>query len=132
MLNLRRIYEGFTCDQIHDIGILIVNMDLQIKYKTVITWKVSVYWVFLVRIFPHWNWIWRDTPYPSVFSLNTGKNGPEKLRIRTLFTQWVFSFLLSLILYHSTASSVIFFVITQNVCNLIVQNILQMSDIFYS
>ena len=36
LLNLRRIYEGFTCDQIHDIGILIVTMDLQIKYKTVI------------------------------------------------------------------------------------------------
>ena len=28
-----------------------------------------------------------NTPYLSVFSLNAGKYGPEKLRIRTLFTQ---------------------------------------------
>ena len=28
-------------------------------------------------------------PYLSVFSLNAGKYGPEKLRIRTLFTQWL-------------------------------------------
>ena len=33
---------------------------------------------FLVRIFPHSDWIRRDTPYLSVFSPNTGKNGPEK------------------------------------------------------
>ena len=50
------------------------------------TWKVSVFGVFLVLNFPHSNWIWRDTPYLSVFCLNTGKYGPEKLRIRTLFT----------------------------------------------
>ena len=29
-------------------------------------------------------------PYIPVFGLNTGKNGPEKLRIWTLFTQWLF------------------------------------------
>ena len=33
---------------------------------------------FLVRIFPHSNWIRRDTSYLSVFSPNTGKYGPEK------------------------------------------------------
>ena len=32
----------------------------------------------LVRIFLHSDWIWRDTPYLSVFSLNKGKYGPEK------------------------------------------------------
>ena len=53
------------------------------------TWKVSVFGVFLVHIFPHSDWIRRDTPYLSVFSPYTGKLGPEKLRIRTLFTQWV-------------------------------------------
>ena len=26
-------------------------------------WKVSVFGVFLVRFFPHSDWIWRDTPY---------------------------------------------------------------------
>ena len=33
---------------------------------------------FLVRIFPHSDWIGRDTPYLSVFSPNAGKYGPEK------------------------------------------------------
>ena len=33
---------------------------------------------FLVRIFPHSDLIWRDTPYLSVFSPNTGKCGPQK------------------------------------------------------
>ena len=33
---------------------------------------------FLVHIFPHLDWIRRDTPYLSVFSLNAGKYGPEK------------------------------------------------------
>ena len=33
---------------------------------------------FLVHIFPHSDWIWRDTPYLSVFSPNAGKYGPVK------------------------------------------------------
>ena len=36
---------------------------------------------FLVRIFPHSDWIRRNTEYLSVFSPNAGKYGPEKLRI---------------------------------------------------
>ena len=32
---------------------------------------------FLVRILPHLDWIRRDTPYLSVFSLNAGGYGPE-------------------------------------------------------
>ena len=44
--------------------------------------------VFLVHIFPHLNWIRRNTSYLSVLNPNVGKYGPEKLRIRTLFTQW--------------------------------------------
>ena len=43
---------------------------------------------FLVRIFPHSDWIRRDTKYHSVFSPNAGNYGPKKLRIWTLFTQW--------------------------------------------
>ena len=43
--------------------------------------------IFLVEIFPHSDWIRRDTEYPSVFIPNARKYGPEKLRIRTLFTQ---------------------------------------------
>ena len=52
-------------------------------------WKVSVFGVFLVRIFPHLDWIRRDTPNLSVFCQNSGKYGPEKLGTRPLFTQWV-------------------------------------------
>ena len=51
-------------------------------------WKVSVFEVFLVCIFPHLNWIRRDNAYLSVFSPKCGKYGPVKLRIQTLFTHW--------------------------------------------
>ena len=40
--------------------------------------EVSKYGVFLVRIFPHSDWIRRDTEYLSVFSPNAGKYRPEK------------------------------------------------------
>ena len=53
-----------------------------------IAWKVSIFGDFLVRIFPHLDWIRRDASYLSVFSPNAGKYGPELLRIQTLFTQW--------------------------------------------
>ena len=58
---------------------------LQLERNT--AWKVSVFGVFLVRIFPSSDWIRSDTPNPSKFSPNAGKCGLEKLRIRTLFTQ---------------------------------------------
>ena len=51
-------------------------------------WKVSLFGVFGVRIFPYLYWIWGDTPYLSVFSPNKGKYEPEKLQIRALFMQW--------------------------------------------
>ena len=50
-------------------------------------WKVCVFRVILVRIFPYSDWIREDTSYLSVFSPNAGKCWPEKLRIRILFTQ---------------------------------------------
>ena len=40
-------------------------------------------------IFPHSDWIRRDTEYLSVFNPNGGKCGPEKLRTKTFFTQWL-------------------------------------------
>ena len=52
--------------------------------------KVSLFGVFLVLIFLHSDGIRRDTEYLSVFSSNAGKYGPEKLRIRTLLTQYLF------------------------------------------
>ena len=42
---------------------------------------------FLVRIFPHSDLIRGDADYLSILSPNTGKCGPEKLRIQTIFMQ---------------------------------------------
>ena len=48
---------------------------------------MSLFVVILACIFPHLDWIRRDTEYLSVFSPNVGKFGPYQLRIRTLLTQ---------------------------------------------
>ena len=86
----------FSIIQIADIFFMLA---ISISYRTVSStiwgifsefltaWKVSVFGVFLVRIFPNLDWIWSDTEYLSVFSLNEGKYGPEKLWIQTRFTQ---------------------------------------------
>ena len=58
------------------------------KFISNTAWKVSVFGIFLVRIFPHLDWIRRDAVYLPVFSPNAGKYGPEELQIRILFTQW--------------------------------------------
>ena len=50
--------------------------------------SVQIRSFFLVRIFPHSDWIRKDTLYLSVFGLNAGKTDQKKLRIWTLFTQW--------------------------------------------
>ena len=55
--------------------------------KCVSAWKVSVFGVCQVCIFPHLDWIRVDMEYLSISSPNAGKYVPEKLRIRTLFTQ---------------------------------------------
>ena len=44
----------------------------------------------ILRISPYSVQMRENTPYLSVFSPNKGKYGPEKLWIRTLFTQLVF------------------------------------------
>ena len=56
---------------------------------TITAWKLSVFRVFLVHIFSHSDWIWRDAEYLFIFSPNAGKCGAEKLQIQTLFTQWI-------------------------------------------
>ena len=53
-------------------------------YDTV--WKLSLFGVFQVRIFPHSNWPQIDTLYLSVFSPNAGKYGLKNFRIWTLLT----------------------------------------------
>ena len=51
----------------------------EIKISSVFhtAWKMFVFGVILVRIFPHSDWISRETPYVSVFSPNAGKYEPE-------------------------------------------------------
>ena len=55
---------------------------------------MSIFGVFQIRIFPHSDWIRRDTSYLSdlsVFCPNAEKKKrPEKLRIRILFTHCLF------------------------------------------
>ena len=51
---------------------------------------MSVFGVILVCIFPHSDWLPRDTKYLSTFSPNAVKCGPEKLWIRwSFFSQWL-------------------------------------------
>ena len=65
--------------------IIICRLDICKQYTA---WRVSVFRDFLVRIFPHSDWVRRDTSYLFVFSPNAGKCGSEKLQIRTLFAHW--------------------------------------------
>ena len=46
--------------------------------KSYTAWKVSVFGVFLVFIFPHSNWIRRDTEYLSPYSVRVPENTDQK------------------------------------------------------
>ena len=46
-------------------------------HEDVTAWKVSVFGVILVLIFPRLDWIRKDTPHLSIFSSNVAKYGPE-------------------------------------------------------
>ena len=61
----------------------------KINWSFYIAWKVSKYGVFSDPYFPVFG---LNTKYLSVFSPNTGKYGPEKIRIWTLFTQFYIKF----------------------------------------
>ena len=50
-----------------------ISAALKESYKKTTTWKVSIFGVFLVRIFPHLDWIRRDTSYLPALSPNAGK-----------------------------------------------------------
>ena len=65
-----------------------MSIDLCLSSATT-AWKVPVLGIFLVRIFPPSNRLRKDTMYLSVSNRNAGKYGPEKLRIRALFTHWM-------------------------------------------
>ena len=71
------------------------------SYLVFIYTVVDIYTVlniefFLVRIFLYSDWKRRFTWQLFVFSPNTGKYGPEKLRIWTLFTQCIMPFTIGL------------------------------------
>ena len=57
-------------------------------FFTPTAWHVSEFGVFPVHTFPHLDWIPAITEWISVFSPSTGKYGPKKCKIRTLFVQW--------------------------------------------
>ena len=58
------------------------------SYFSNTTWKVSVFFVFLVRIFPHSDWIWEILSI-SMDSVRMREiTVQKKLQIRTPFTQW--------------------------------------------
>ena len=65
-----------------DVGLLAWEVNIDINTA----WKMSVFGLILIHIFPYSNWIRRDTPHLSVFSPKAGKCGLEQLRIRALFT----------------------------------------------
>ena len=78
-LSLRRIFNVFL-------------FRFKPNIETYSAWKVALFVVFVVRIFPHSGWIQRDTPcrdteYLSVFSTNAGKDKSEKLQIWRFFIQ---------------------------------------------
>ena len=75
-------------------NLIIVSLKSKFRKRllSILTLYFSYYLFFLVRIFPHSDWIRRDTEHLSVFSPNAGKYGEntdqKKLRIWILFTQW--------------------------------------------
>ena len=70
--------------RIHNPAKHIVSRNYLTAFSPYTAWKVSVFRIILVCIFPNLDWILRDTPYLSLFSPNAGKHGPEKFRRRTL------------------------------------------------
>ena len=57
-------------------------------FGNITAWKVSVFGVFLFGIFPHSDWIRRDTPYFFIFNPNAGIYGQIR-KTQTLFKQCI-------------------------------------------
>ena len=75
-------------------------------------WNVSIFGVFLVRIFPRSDRMRRDTPYLCVFSPDAGKYGPEKLQTRTTFTHcYLITFFFSHFTRHPFQLSVFYLIL---------------------
>ena len=50
------------------------------NYKSLTVWKMFIFGVIVVCIFPHSDWIRRHTEYLSVFCSNAAKYGPKEKR----------------------------------------------------
>ena len=75
---------GFFCS-VSFVNELTLFQDFAITLR-----KVSKYGVFLVRISPHLDWIWRHLRSKFLYSVWIRENTDQKkLRIWTLFTQWL-------------------------------------------
>ena len=73
-------------------------MNMYFPY-TYTAWKVSVFGIILVHIFPHLDWTWRDNPHLSISSPNTGKCRTKQPQIPTLFRQWYIYMYLCIYMY---------------------------------
>ena len=60
-----------------------IGMKWVLRDEQSIAWKVSVFWIFVVRIFPHSDWIGRDT-----HSVRMRENMDQKNSEYRHFTQW--------------------------------------------
>ena len=73
--------ENWTKLQLFHIQNYYFEQDTETETNTDTAWKTSEVGVFLVNVFPHLDWIRRDTEF---ISPSAGKYGPEKLQIQTL------------------------------------------------
>ena len=81
-----------------------VKYDWHVFFQlNIMTWKVSVFWVILVLIFPHSDWIRRDTPYLFVsispYSVQIRENADQSN------SEWG-HFLRSIWMYKNTATKI--------------------------
>ena len=78
------------------------NLKKKLKMNTM--WKVSVFRVFLVRIFPHSDWIRRETEYSVQMRENTNQKNSEyghfsrsgnetRIRVQSCPGIWILDFL---------------------------------------
>ena len=83
----RLMYNIFTSCIANFFNLPSDNNKLKYLRKYCTAWKLHVYGIFLLCIFPHLDWMRRDTLYTlylSIFTPNTGKYELEKFCIRTL------------------------------------------------
>ena len=75
---------------------IVILIQLLFQFKNVNSHCVKIVQIlsffFLVRIFPHSDWIGRDTSYLSLFGPSAGKYGPDETPYLVLFTPYLVLF----------------------------------------